>query len=181
MSKPGINIIGGKYRGKKLVGPKLDGLRPTANRIRETLFNWLQPYITDIHTLDLFSGSGLLSFEAISRGARSVTLIEKNKKVCQVLKQNATYFNQEIINVYHCDALKFIKQNDLTQFQLLFIDPPFAEALLQNLFTQLNAKLKKGTLLYIESPTPIDALPFDANCLKQKQSGQVCYALYQTC
>lgn len=180
MSKTGINIIAGKYRGKKLCVPNAEGLRPTSNRVRETLFNWLQMEIVGLSTLDLFAGSGLLSFEAISRGAAKATLIEKNRNVFQVLKKNRGYFSNENIMIHQYDALTFIKKNLLTHFQLVFIDPPFASTLCQDALLQLKGKLSPGTLLYIESPTHISTLPFKAECLKQKQAGQVYYALYRT-
>ena len=178
MSK-GINIIGGKYRGRKLNVPQSDGLRPTPNRIRETLFNWLQGYMRDINTLDLFAGSGLLSFEAMSRGAKTITLLEKQRNVVQSLKRNALFFPDESIKIHQCDAFQFIKTQKQLNYQLIFIDPPFAHQLHQKIFQLLSNKLAPNTLLYIESPIAIAELPFNSKCIKSKQAGQVFYSLHE--
>ena len=175
-----INIIGGKYRGRKITVPKSNGLRPTSNRVRETLFNWLQMDIASLHTLDLFAGSGLLSFEAISRGASACTLIEKNKKTYQTLLKQQMYFKGESIRIINGDAIQFIKTHPLEQYGLIFIDPPFATDLLSKTLIALKDKLPANVLLYIECPDPIAHLPFQADCLKQKHAGQVCYSLYRS-
>lgn len=175
-----IQIIGGKYRGRKISVPKSSGLRPTGNRIRETLFNWLQRDIQDLHTLDLFAGSGLLSFEAISRGAASSTLIEKNKKNHLCLNKCLAFFPNEQIYVYNADAISFLKKNSLDKYQLIFIDPPFSTNLLEETLEIIKTKIKSNILLYIEAPVLIDSLPFEAECLKSKHTGQVYYALFKT-
>lgn len=174
-----IRIIGGKYRGKKLSVIEAPGLRPTPSRVRETLFNWLQFDIHDMHTLDLFSGSGLLSFEALSRGARSVTLVEKSKPVFLQLEKQAKSFDTDNIILHHVDAFDFIKKNDLSIYQLLFIDPPFQTDMLNKLLVCLKNKLSRKTLLYIESENEVSSLPFEATALKQKCAGDVFYALFR--
>lgn len=179
MSKKGINIIGGKHRGKKLIVPDAKDLRPTPNLVRETLFNWLQSEIQGLHTLDLFAGSGLLSFEAISRGAGSATLIEKNPKVFQTLKNNSAYFQEGNIKLHCIDALTYIKKNKLTEFQLIFIDAPFSSNLLFQALTLLNGKVANGCLVYIEHGQALDDLPIATVRLKQKKAGQVVFELHQ--
>lgn len=177
MSRP--NIIAGKYRGKKIDVLDSEGLRPTSSRIRETLFNWLQRDIQGLRTLDLFSGSGLLSFEALSRGAKESTLIEKDALAFKTLKKNAAFLRDEAI-IFHCeDALTFIEKRSLKHYDLLFIDPPFSSALYEQVLISLKGKLTPGTFLYMESPVLIETLPFGATCLKQKKTGQVFYALFQ--
>ena len=178
MSRP--NIIAGKYRGKKINVPEQDGLRPTTSRIREMLFNWLQTDIIDLSTLDLFAGSGLLSFEALSRGAQSATLIEKNPKAYQALKKNATFLKNEAIKIINLDSLIFLKKNSLKNYQLLFIDPPFTSTLGDEILHALQDKLAPGTLIYIESPKEIVELPFKADRLKSKRVGQVYSSLFIT-
>lgn len=174
-----IRIIAGKYRGKKLNVINAPGLRPTPSRVRETLFNWLQFDIHDMHTLDLFAGSGLLSFEALSRGARSVTLIEKAKPVFLQLQKQAKLFNDQNILLHHMDASEFVKSNELTSYQLLFVDPPFHANMLNKLLSCLKNKLSPNTLLYIESDIEMATLPFPATILKQKNAGDVFYALFR--
>lgn len=174
------NIIAGKYRGKKIHVLESNGLRPTSSRIRETLFNWLQHDIHAINTLDLFAGSGLLSFEALSRGAQASTLIEKDTRVYKALKKNAAFMTEEEINIHNMDALLFLKKNTLEKYQLIFIDPPFGSTLYPKIFAALEEKLIPGTLIYLESPELIEKLPFPSSCLKQKKAGQVYYALFET-
>ena len=174
------NIIGGKYRGKKIDVLDAEGLRPTSSRIRETLFNWLQQDISNLTTLDLFAGSGLLSFESLSRGAKQCTLIEKDKKAYQALKKNALFLIDAPIIMHNTDALSFIKKNSLAPYQLIFIDPPFASTLCHDVLNELNNKLSTKTLLYIESPTLIDTLPFGSKRIKHKKVGQVFFSLFET-
>ena len=173
------NIIAGKYRGKKIVVPESEGLRPTPSRVRETLFNWLQTDIVDVSTLDLFAGSGLLSFEALSRGAKQSTLLEKNKKVFDLLKKNAAFLKNENINFHLTDAVQFIKHHALHEYQLIFIDPPFHSNLHNEILNALCTRLAKNTIVYIESPMQIDALPFPAIQFKQKKIGQVFFSLFR--
>lgn len=174
------NIIAGKYRGKKITVPDSDGLRPTPSRVRETLFNWLQMDIMDMCTLDLFAGSGLLSFEALSRGAKQSTLLEKNKKVFELLKKNAAFLKNENIIFHFTDAVQFVKTHSLHAYQLIFIDPPFHSNLHTEILGSLATKLLPNTLIYIESPIQINDLPFPAIQLKQKKIGQVFFSLFRT-
>ena len=176
-----IRIIAGKYRGRKLTVLDVEGLRPTTDRVKETVFNWLMPYITDAKCLDCFAGSGGLGFEALSRGAEQVTFLELNKKAAQQLKLNLQTLkapNGEVINT---DSLQYL--NSITQqVDLVFIDPPFR----QNLLTDTINKLSQGwlaanALIYIEaeSEANITNLPENWQLLKEKIAGQVAYRLYQ--
>lgn len=178
MSRP--NIIAGKYRGKKISVPEQDGLRPTTSRVREMLFNWLQTDIIDLSTLDLFAGSGLLSFEALSRGAKQSTLIEKDYKAFQCLKKNSLFLKNETIKIINTDALIFLNKNCLQHYQLLFIDPPFSSTLADEILIALKNKLSPATLIYIESPKETVSLPFESERLKLKRVGQVYSSLFIT-
>jgi 16S rRNA (guanine966-N2)-methyltransferase len=174
-----IRIIGGKYRGRKLSVLDSPGLRPTPNRIRETLFNWLQFEVQDKKTLDLFAGSGLLSFEALSRGAKSVTLLEKEKKTFVHLKKNANFFDASKITLLQRDAFEYIKHQSLDSYGLIFIDPPFNTGMLNKLLHCLKNKLSPDTLLYIESENEIKNLPFECICIKEKKTSTVFYSLFK--
>ncbi len=173
------NIIGGKYRGRKIPIQEASGLRPTGSRVRETLFSWLQMDISGLATLDLFAGSGLLSFEALSRGAKHSTLIEKNKTAFQALKKNSLFLKDEDIHIHNTDALYFINNNSLNHYDLLFIDPPFNNNLHEEVLLALNTKLSPNTLIYVESPTQINSLPLPSVQLKQKKAGQVYFSLFK--
>lgn len=176
-----IRLIAGRYKGKKLIVHDAPGLRPTPNRVRETLFNWLQFEIAGMHTLDLFAGSGLLSFEALSRGAASVTLIEKEKSTFEQLKYNSSLLGPNNVKIIQADAFDYIIKQQLDTYQLLFIDPPFHTPLLEKILLCLKDKLAKDTYLYIESESEIamTSLPYPARRLKHKKAGLVHYALFK--
>lgn len=180
MSHPGsINIIGGKYRGKKLPVPKAEGLRPTPNRVRETLFNWLQSDIIGAHTLDLFAGSGLLSFEAVSRGASKAIMVEKNRQVYKSLLKSAEYFQEASIDIIHGDALHYLNNTSLSAISLIFLDPPFHSTLLQQCLAHLANKVVPGTLIYIETDQTDLELPLKGEIIKQKQIAGVTVSLFE--
>ncbi|MEY3220644.1 MAG: rRNA ((966)-N(2))-methyltransferase [Pseudomonadota bacterium] len=124
-----IRIIGGSWRGRKLTVPPIAGLRPTPDRLRETLFNWLMPSLNGASCLDLFAGSGALGFEAISRGAQLAVLIEQNSFIAQHLQQQLQNFPAAPISIINQNALQFLSQQP-TPFDLVFLDPPFHQHLL---------------------------------------------------
>ncbi|MDP3706353.1 MAG: 16S rRNA (guanine(966)-N(2))-methyltransferase RsmD [Legionellaceae bacterium] len=182
--KQSIRIIAGQYRGKKLTFPVVDGLRPTSDRIRETVFNWLMHDIRNACCLDAFSGSGALGFEAFSRGAAQVIMIEQNTKAFSNLKTISASFQSPKLSVIQADAEDYIKQQALLatqQFDLIFLDPPFAKPHLLNCIPVIGntSLLKKGGLLYLESPEEVTLDPIIWKQLKLKRAGQVVYALYQ--
>jgi len=180
-----IRIIAGKYRGRKLPVIDAEGLRPTTDRVKETLFNWLMPYINEATCLDCFAGSGSLGFEALSRGAKYVTFLELNQKVAQQLKQNIALVNITSAQVLQTDSLNFLNNtnSDLNKtIDLVFLDPPFRKGLL----TQIGSKLTQGwladnALIYVESEAEFNTseLPVNWQLLKEKIAGQVAYRLYQ--
>tara|TARA_R110001632_G_scaffold3056_4_gene13545 strand:- start:33 stop:623 length:591 start_codon:yes stop_codon:yes gene_type:complete len=180
-SKGQIRIIAGQFRGRKLPVLMADGLRPTTDRVKETVFNWLMPYIQDANCLDCFAGSGGLGFEAISRGASAVTLVELNKLAAQLLKDNKALLKADNIQVIQQNALDFLHNNQQS-YSLVFIDPPFRKGLAQQTAQLLSEKgLTDDALIYVEMETDHNTqiMPSHWQLLKEKVAGQVVYRLYQ--
>lgn len=181
-----LRIIGGQWRGRKLSIAHVDGLRPTGDRIRETLFNWLMHDIVGSRCLDLFSGSGALGFEALSRGADSVVMIEKNREASALLKQHGKKLEAPQAHIIQADALAWLNNdNDKSQnncFDIVFIDPPFALNIWQQTIELLDERqiLAKGAMIYIETPTEtLLNIPQQWQLHREKRSGAVCYRLFQ--
>lgn len=175
-----VRIIGGIYKGKKLHFPSIEGLRPTADRVKETLFNWLMHDIRDAKCLDAFAGSGNLGFEALSRGAAKVVLIESNNKAYEHLIKTANDFKTGNISVYHLNTFKYL-ETCTEEFDIIFLDPPFAKDYVPKSLSFLTSSLilKKGGLLYLESGKELE---LDANTwekVKSSRAGQVVYGLYR--
>ena len=176
-----IRIIAGKHRGRKLPVLMAEGLRPTTDRVKETVFNWLMPYINDANCLDCFAGAGSLGFEALSRGAAQVNLIELNKLAAKQLLANKQLLKADNVVVTNTNALDFLKTQPQQCFDLVFIDPPFR----QNLITQTCQLLNDGwlaeqALIYVEMEVEAkQELPSNWQLLKEKIAGQVAYRLYQ--
>ncbi|MEJ2310257.1 MAG: 16S rRNA (guanine(966)-N(2))-methyltransferase RsmD [Gammaproteobacteria bacterium] len=176
-----VRIIGGDHRGRILRFPDAPGLRPTADRVRETLFNWLQPEIHGAHCLDLFAGSGVLGFEAASRGAGRVVMVEDARKVYAMLVRNRALLKlEERVELVNRDALKWLASCD-ERFDILFLDPPFNRRLLQPVVDRLatSALLAPGAHVYIEQDLHEEApsLPGNWHMLREKVAGQVRYCL----
>ncbi len=177
-----IRIIAGKHRGRKLPVLHTEGLRPTTDRVKETLFNWLMPYLNQSHCLDCFSGAGSLGFEAQSRFAAKVTLVELDRSAAQQLKQNKALLNADNIEIYHTSILDFLSQPPVNRFELVFVDPPFRKGLVQQTIELLqNGWLSDNALIYIEMERENHQLTLPANwsLLKEKTAGQVSYRLYR--
>ncbi|KTD22009.1 methyltransferase [Legionella lansingensis] len=179
--KQTVRIIGGQYRGKKLSFPNIEGLRPTPDRVRETLFNWLMHDIGGAHCLDAFAGSGALGFEAYSRGARSVVLVEASSKVYVNLKKIAHSFNSPNLLIIHGNAEDYMQKSS-ESFDIVFLDPPFAKSYLLpkclDILSHSNL-LVSGGLVYLESPDKLSVDPERWEEKKSKQAGQVIYGLYK--
>ena len=176
-----IRVIGGQWRGRKLPVLNSEGLRPTSDRTKETLFNWLMFDIREALCLDLFAGSGSLGFEALSRGAAEVVLIEKDANVAKQLTQNLASLPAAPGRVIHQDALAFL-QNPGRAFEVVFLDPPFHQQLLAKAcqLLETNGWLSEHAKIYIEHEQAADlSLPTNWQLLKNKQAGQVSYQLYQ--
>lgn len=179
-----VRIIAGQWRGRKLPVLSSQGLRPTGDRVKETLFNWLAPYIVDANCLDCFAGSGSLGFEALSRYAKAVTFIELDRKVAQQIKQNLAKLNgQQNSAVINQNSLQFLTQNsDHSRFDIVFIDPPFHFGLAQETIDllDLNHFLADDALIYVEVEKGKQVnTPENWNLLKEKNTQQVSYRLYQ--
>ncbi len=180
-SEGSVRIISGKWRGRKLPVVSVEGLRPTGNRIRETLFNWLQPVIHGARCLDVFAGSGALGFEAASRGASDVVLLDTNIRVIRTLKDNCDVLKSDNISVIQTDAVLWMSRSDRV-FDIVFIDPPFASELYEPVITQLiqSGLLAPQAYVYIESNKyqHVDN-PTDWQLLHEKSASGVTYRLYQ--
>lgn len=178
--KQTVRIIGGQYRGKKISFPVADGLRPTPDRVKETLFNWLMNDIREAKCLDAFAGSGSLGFEAFSRGAGRVVLLEAAPGVYKNLKQIAQDFNSPKLQVINTKAQDYFQKTQ-EQFNLIFLDPPFAENYLPECMNQLASStlLAPGGLVYLETAQPIEVDSTQWEKRKSKKAGQVIYELYQ--
>jgi len=172
-----VRIIGGQWRGSKLPVRNREGLRPTPDRVKETLFNWLQPYIAGSRCLDLFAGTGALGFEAVSRGAASSILIEDDDELYQELLNNIHRFYATNVKVIKANALDWLRQNQ-KQFDLVFLDPPFDSELIGDCCDLIHTTncLAEAGLLYIESVPAFKPPPF-LEIIKQGKAGQVMYLL----
>lgn len=177
-----LRIIGGIWRGRKLGFPDVDGLRPTGDRIRETLFNWLAPDMQDALCLDVFAGSGALGLEALSRGAQCSVMLEKNALAAQQLKSHLQLLQAANGRVEHTDSLQWLQQQKPSQpFDVVFIDPPFALNLWQAVATALETHgwLAEDAAIYLEAPRDAQILlPASWRLHRDKQAGQVSYRLY---
>jgi len=176
-----IRIIGGVHKGRKLRFPTADGLRPTADRVRETLFNWLQPQLPGARCLDLFAGSGALGLEAASRGAAEVLLLERSPRVVEQLRKNVALLELGRVQVSQVNTLTWL-QGEARPFDILFLDPPFDDDLLGETCRLLQTQgwLAAGARIYLEmdARTRLPELPAEWTRLKEKQAGQVCYYLF---
>lgn len=180
-AKGSIRIIAGKHRGRKLPVVLADGLRPTTDRVKETVFNWLMPYVQDSHCLDCFAGAGSLGFEALSRGAEQVTFVELNKNAASQLTKNKLLLKADNTEVINQDILTFLT-NAPQQYNLVFLDPPFRKQFIVEIEQQLNSGwLLDGAIIYVEAETELSQqhLPTSWQLLKEKIAGQVAYRLYQ--
>ncbi|MGV3002909.1 16S rRNA (guanine(966)-N(2))-methyltransferase RsmD [Vibrio sp. E150_018] len=177
-----VRIISGLWRGRKLPVHDAQGLRPTTDRVKETLFNWLAADIPHARCLDLFAGSGGLGFESASRQAELVTMIELNKQACQQLVTNSRQLKANNIEIHQQDALQFLQQPGQA-YDVVFIDPPFRQGLLEQTLNllQQNGWLAENGLVYIETEKELQLpeIPEHWQLHREKTAGQVCYRLYQ--
>jgi 16S rRNA (guanine966-N2)-methyltransferase len=181
--QPGkVRIIAGKWRGRRLPLANAD-IRPTPDRLRETVFNWLSSCVRNAKVLDLFAGSGALGLESASRGAGSVLLIERDRATTKHLQHLISELAADGVRVVAADARQFIAQAATETYDLVFLDPPFADADLGELCECLETFgwLADGAHIYLEmaADTPFPELPDNWNVLKRQQAGQICYALAQ--
>lgn len=180
-----IRIIGGEWRSRQLPFIEVPGLRPTPDRVRETLFNWLQGRVTGARCLDLFSGSGAIAFEALSRYAAEVVFVEKHAKVAQQLRENLASLrldDEKRATIINQDAITYLDQS-IAPFDLIFLDPPYRKDLLPVVLDRIvdSSLLNSEGLIYLEheSEENFDWSKWNLDVLRQSNAGQVCGILLE--
>ncbi|AGF48977.1 16S rRNA (guanine(966)-N(2))-methyltransferase RsmD [Candidatus Kinetoplastidibacterium galati] len=176
MIKNSTRIISGQYKNTKVTFPTMQGLRPTPNKVKGTLFNWINNHwdnnFTDKNVLDLFAGSGSLGFEAASRGAGFIQMVDNNKETIMFIKKTIKKIKAENINVYYGEAIDFICKKNTKQFDLILLDPPFNKNILNKLWELIPVAIKKHGLIYSESELDL-IIPEKFKLLKSSKSGIV--------
>jgi 16S rRNA (guanine966-N2)-methyltransferase len=175
-----VRIIAGRLRGSRIDVPELPGLRPTSDRVRETLFNWLAADLPGADCIDLFAGSGALGFEAASRGAARVLMLERDARVAAALRATAQRLQADAVEVVGGDALAWLASPPLRRFGVAFVDPPFDAGLLDASLAALDPWLAPGALVYVEcagvqQPAP----PAAWTPHREGRTRDVRYALYR--
>jgi 16S rRNA (guanine966-N2)-methyltransferase len=182
--RPGrLRIVAGKWRSRLLDIADVPGLRPTSERVRETLFNWLAPSIQGARCLDLFAGTGALGFEALSRGATTVVFVDNSRRAIKAIESSVKALNATGAIVYRGDAAEYVRSARSGCFDIVFLDPPFGDDRLENLCGLVDKAniLARGARIYLEQDrtkreTP---LPGGWHLLKDKTAGNVRYMLVQ--
>lgn len=176
-----VRIVAGQWRGRKLPVPEVEGLRPTGDRVRETLFNWLQSDISGSRCLDLFAGTGALGFESLSRYAKSVDFVEPHRVASAQIKSSLAELGQ-VADVHQCTAEAFLASNNST-FDIIFIDPPFAMQCQEDILQLLYPRhASDGALVYMEAPSRqvfSENWPPGFNMRREKQFGDVTARLFE--
>jgi 16S rRNA (guanine(966)-N(2))-methyltransferase RsmD len=175
VNKNRVRIIGGAWRSRLIVFPPRKDLRPTPDRVRETLFNWLGQDLSGRDCLDLFAGSGALGFEAASRGARRVTMVESDPLVFRALGASRAALDARDVELRRSDALDFLR-TDAGAYDVVFVDPPFKAGYWPRLAPLLPPRLAAGALVYYESATAPELAP-GWEIWRQRRAGQVRYQL----
>lgn len=182
-SNNSLRIIGGIWRSRRVQFIDSPKIRPTPDRVREAVFNWLAAYIDGANCLDLFAGSGALGFEAKSRGADQVVLVEKDPRIVATLNQQKEILNAENLEIRNQHALSYLRDVK-QQFDIIFLDPPFASELLEQVLPVILEQqlLNAKGIIYVESASQLD-LPDELktlNCMREKVTGEVRHALYES-
>jgi 16S rRNA (guanine966-N2)-methyltransferase len=181
-----VRIIGGRWRGRRLPVPDLSGLRPSGDRGRETLFNWLQPFINGARCVDLFAGTGVLGLEAVSRGAESVELVEKSPVAARSLRGNLSWLENEGergVTIHEMDALSWLRNCQANAWDIVFVDPPFGSGLERKALDSVAERdcVRPGGLIYLETarkePAPAPAPGWDL--FREKCVGDVRIQLFR--
>ncbi len=171
-----VRIIGGEWRGRRLPVPA-HGVRPSADRVRETLFNWLQPRLRDARCLDLFAGTGVLGFEALSRGAREALLIDNDPAVITQLQETRTRLAAEGAEILRYDAVAWLAAAPVSPYDIVFVDPPFEAGVAGKVLALLARGWVAGDgVVYVEAPAA-PALPAGWTVLRQGHTRQVVFSL----
>ncbi len=178
-----VRINAGEWRSRLIKFPTIEGLRPTPERVRQTVFNWLGQDLTGQTCLDLFAGTGVMGFEALSRNATSVTMTELAKPAYHALLQNQKMLNATNAEIVQTDAMQYLS-NTPKRFDLIFCDPPFHQGWVDKLLPKLAMLLNKEGLVYIEAEFALDQanitdFALHWQLLKQKKAGNVHYHLLQ--
>jgi 16S rRNA (guanine966-N2)-methyltransferase len=175
-----IRIIGGRWRGTRLAVADAVGLRPTPDRVRETLFNWLAPMLPGARVLDLFAGSGALGLEAVSRGAGEALLVERDPMLARTLGQTCERLQAGAVQVIQADALQWLRLPVQGRFDLVFLDPPFELGLWRDALALLPPWLAEDAWLYLESPVTADVAPGPGWTLhRDGRTRETLHALYR--
>ncbi len=177
-SRHEVRIAGGRLRGRMLRVLDAEGLRPTPDRVRESVFNWLGDSCNGARVLDLFSGSGAMGIEAYSRGASSVTLVENNPECAQLLREECDGFEE--VEVVESDALSYLDRAEGT-FSLVFLDPPYRSGLLAKALRKLASRglISASTILYVEMSASDSISVPGYECIREQAAGQVKFALWK--
>lgn len=177
-----VRIIAGKWRGRRLKVPDVKNVRPTPDRVRETLFNWLAPIIPEAHCLDLFAGSGVLGFEALSRGAKQVVMVDQSKEVITLLKEECQIFGADNAEIYQAHVPQQL-QRPRHPFDIVFLDPPYQDKMLIPCCQYLEEQEYLADLahIYLEAHQTIkdNDLPLNWRIIKSQKAGHVFYHLAQ--
>lgn len=180
MKQGSIRIIAGKWRGRRLKVPEVKNLRPTPDRVRETLFNWLAPYLEGANCLDLFAGSGALGFEALSRGAAYAVMVDESIKVIELLHARQVILKADNVLIYRAKAPQQLRPVT-ERFDIVFLDPPYEGNLLLSCcrYLEENRFLAKMAHIYLEASQVIkdNELPPNWRIIKSGQAGQVFFHL----
>jgi 16S rRNA (guanine966-N2)-methyltransferase len=172
-----IRIIAGEYRGRRIKVPTRPDLRPTPDRVRETLFNWLGQWLDGQSCLDLFAGSGALGFEAASRGAARIVMVESDRTAFDALQATRQMIGASSVELVFGDALGYLAREG-ERFDVVFLDPPFRQNALPAVLVRLQARLNTAARVYIESDAPVTAGE-QFKELKRARAGQVSYQLFE--
>ncbi|MGE5616976.1 MAG: 16S rRNA (guanine(966)-N(2))-methyltransferase RsmD [Bacillota bacterium] len=172
-----VRIIAGEWRSRLVEFPDAPGLRPTPDRVRETLFNWLGQHLDGLSCLDLFAGSGALGFEALSRGAKRVVMVERERAALEGLRESSARLGARNLEIVAADALRFLERPG-ERFDVAFVDPPYSENLVTRVLDRLPPRLNAGARVYAESAGRI-ALEAPWKKLREDRAGAVHYSLYE--
>jgi len=172
-----VRIVGGEWKRRFVTFQAAPGLRPTPDAVRETLFNWLGQDLTGLACLDLFAGSGVLGFEAASRGAAQVTLVERDARAFAALRDNATVLGGDRLELVRADAVKFLSRAS-RRYDLLFLDPPYGQGWIERIAPRLDSVLAPEARIYAEAEHPVPRIG-DWQSVRSGQAGQVCYQLLE--
>lgn len=182
MKQGKVRIIAGRLRGSRLGVAERPGLRPSSDRVRETLFNWLQDRIVGRRCLDLFAGTGALGFEAASRGAAQVLMVERDRGIAAQLKADAARLNAPEVRIECVDALQLVGRPPESPFDIVFVDPPFADGLHERVLAalQTNLWLADEARIYVEAPlSHAPKPPAGWQLLREGGTREVAFALYR--